>query len=211
MCRPTDPSLVERDQPIIQTILRYTSPDGQDRMDLQIEQLTFVGRVNDPYFGVAAVLEQVDGVGELVYPSKDPFAAPHIAPHFCENQRDVERLADCFEDSLRFTEVGPLAELTDEIVFPSPDRATSRDDIIALLRRFAASGYHPCATAHMGPSDDPTAVVDQYGRCHAIDGLVVADASIMPTVPRANTNPTSIMIGETIGEWFRTEPARYGL
>jgi len=211
MCRPTDQSLVARDQPIIQTILRYTSPDGRDRMDLQIEQLTFVGRVNDPYFGVAAILEQVDGVGDLVYPSKDPYAAPHIAPHFCENQRDVERLADCFEDALRFTETGPLAELTDEVVFPSPDRATSRDDIIALLRRFAASGYHPCATAHMGPADDPTAVVDQYGRCHAIDGLVVADASIMPTVPRANTNPTSIMIGETIGEWLRTEPARYGL
>jgi len=54
-------------------------------------------------------------------------------------------------------------------------------------------------------------VVDQYGRCHALDGLVVADASIFPTVPRANTNPTSIMVGETIGEWLRTEPSRYGL
>ena len=45
----------------------------------------------------------------------------------------------------------------------------------------------------------------------AFDGLVVADASIMPTVPRANTNLTSIMIGEVIGEWIRTEPTRYGL
>ena len=63
----------------------------------------------------------------------------------------------------------------------------------------------------MGPANDPNSVVDQYGRCHAIDGLVVADASIFPTVPRANTNPTSIMVGETIGEWLRTEPSRYGL
>jgi choline dehydrogenase len=44
-----------------------------------------------------------------------------------------------------------------------------------------------------------------------VDGLVVADASIMPTVPRANTNPTSIMIGDRIGEWLRTGPSRYGL
>ena len=95
-------------------------------------------------------------------------------------------------------------------MFPDPARATSTDDLVTLLRRFAASGYHPCGTASMGPADDPSAVVDQYGRSHQIEGLVVADASIMPTVPRANTNPTSILIGETIGEWMRTEPARYG-
>jgi choline dehydrogenase len=63
----------------------------------------------------------------------------------------------------------------------------------------------------MGPADDPTAVVDQYGRSRSVDGLVVADASIMPTVPRANTNLTCIMIGEMVGEWIRTSPSRYGL
>jgi choline dehydrogenase len=55
------------------------------------------------------------------------------------------------------------------------------------------------------------AVVDQQGRAHAVDGLVVADASIMPTVPRANTNLTSIMIGEMVGDWLRTTPGRYGI
>lgn len=63
----------------------------------------------------------------------------------------------------------------------------------------------------MGPASDPMAVVDQYGRAHGIDGLVVADASIMPTVPRANTNLTTIMIGERVGEWLRTQPGLYGL
>ena len=62
-----------------------------------------------------------------------------------------------------------------------------------------------------GPADDPEAVVDQYGCAHGVDGLVVADASIMPTVPRANTNLTSFMIGERVGEWIRTSPGRYGL
>jgi choline dehydrogenase len=62
----------------------------------------------------------------------------------------------------------------------------------------------------MGVESDPMAVVDQYGRCF-MDGLVIADASIMPMVPRANTNLTSIMIGEKIGEWLRTRPAIYGL
>mgnify|MGYP002630354748 CR=1 FL=1 len=63
----------------------------------------------------------------------------------------------------------------------------------------------------MGPADDPMAVVDHRGRCHAVDGLVVADASIMPTVPRANINLSTIMIGEMIGEWIRTQPGEYGL
>jgi len=63
----------------------------------------------------------------------------------------------------------------------------------------------------MGLASDAGAVVDQYGRAHAIEGLVVADASIMPTVPRANTNLTSIMIGEMVGEWIRTERGTYGL
>ena len=55
------------------------------------------------------------------------------------------------------------------------------------------------------------AVVDAMGRCHGLEQLVVADASIMPTVPRANTNLTCFMIGERIGEWVRTQPSEYGL
>jgi choline dehydrogenase len=63
----------------------------------------------------------------------------------------------------------------------------------------------------MGPALDPNAVVDARGRCHGVEGLVVADASIMPGVPRANTNLTAIMIGEQIGEWLRTDVSAYGL
>ena len=57
--------------------------------------------------------------------------------------------------------------------------------------------------------DDPLRMLQ--GRAHGIEALVVADASIMPTVPRANTNLTTIMIGEKVGEWLRTRPEIYGL
>jgi choline dehydrogenase len=57
----------------------------------------------------------------------------------------------------------------------------------------------------MGPADDPEAVVDQYGRVHGVDGLRVADASIMPNITRANTNLTCIMIGEKIAASIRDE------
>ena len=52
---------------------------------------------------------------------------------------------------------------------------------------------------------DPDAVVDQHGRVHGLAGLRVADASIMPTIPRANTHLTCVMIGERVAEWMRVQ------
>ena len=55
----------------------------------------------------------------------------------------------------------------------------------------------------MGPSSDEMAVVDQHGRVHGLEGLRVADASIMPDVIRANTNATTIMIGERTADLIK--------
>jgi choline dehydrogenase len=207
-----DPAILHPDQPIVQTILRYTAPDSPHRNDLQVEAFSFSPRGGSlETIAVAAVLEQVNGTGSLRLPSADPHAAPIIENRFCEDPEDRRRLTACFRDALRFVTTGPLAALVDRVPFPDPARELSDEAIGSLLLKLAASGFHPCATAPMGLPDDPTAVVDQYGRVHGVDSLLVADASIMPTVPRANTNLTSIMIGEMIGEWLRTRPGLYGL
>jgi len=73
----------------------------------------------------------------------------------------------------------------------------------AWLRRACGSGYHPSGTAPMGAPDDEAAVCGQYGRVFGVEGLFLADASIMPSIPRANTNIPTIMIGERFGEWLR--------
>jgi choline dehydrogenase-like flavoprotein len=54
----------------------------------------------------------------------------------------------------------------------------------------------------MGPASDPRAVVDHRGKVHGLDGLYVADASIMPLVPRANTNIPAAVVGERIAAFF---------
>ena len=211
-CEVRDPRLVDFDQPLMQTILRYTSPESDKRNDLQIELLSFAGRPTDPpRFAIAAVLEHQHGRGELTLTSADPHEPPRLANRFCENERDCTRLTACFRDAFAFTRVGPLADLIERVAFPDPARPMGDEQIAALCRRYSGSGYHPCGTAKMGPDDDPMAVVDQHGCCRGLDNLVVADASIMPGVPRANTNLTCIMIGEMVGEWLRTRPARYGL
>jgi choline dehydrogenase len=205
-----DGAIIDFDSPIIQTILRYTAAGSDKRNDLQIEQLSFVGtRKQAPRFGIAAVLEYQYGRGELQLRSANPHDAPLINNRFCEDERDLSRLLCGLKDALAFTTKGPLAEMIDGVIFPDPARSESDDELRNLIRRFAGSGYHPCGTVKMG--NDVNSVVDQYGRMHKVDNLVVADASIMPFVPRANTNLTAIMIGEKIGEWLRTQPAIYGL
>ena len=62
-------------------------------------------------------------------------------------------------------------------------------------------GQHLSGTCKMGSADDPMSVVDQYGNLHGFAGIRVADASIMPDCIRANTNLTTIMIGERVSEW----------
>jgi choline dehydrogenase len=210
VCEVNDPSIINHDQPIIQTILRYTAEGSDKRNDLQIEQISFAGRPGGPaLFSIAAVLEYQYGRGELRLRSADPFDAPIVDNRFCEDDRDTRRLVACMKDTLRFTSKGALKEMIKSITFPDPARGTDDESLSKLCRRFSASGYHPCGTVKMGDVKDPMSVVDQYGRAHRFDKLVVADASIMPFVPRANTNLTCIMIGEMIGEWLRTKPEHY--
>jgi choline dehydrogenase len=211
-CLVKDGAIIDFDAPLIQTILRYTAKGSDKRNDLQIEQISFVGRNGGPpMFAIAAVLEYQYGRGELRLRSADPHDAPIVDNRFCEDDRDTARLVGCFKDAYQFTRTGPLADMIESVSFPDPARPLDDASIAALCRKFAGSGFHPCGTVKMGRASDPLAVVDEYGCCHSVDQLVVADASIMPFVPRANTNLTCIMIGEMVGEWLRTSAARYGL
>ena len=73
-------------------------------------------------------------------------------------------------------------------------------------RQNVAGTFHVSGSCRMGRPDDPDAVVDPAGRVRGIAGLRVADASIMPTVPRGNTNIPSVMIGEKIAADMIAEP-----
>ena len=62
--------------------------------------------------------------------------------------------------------------------------------------------YHPVGTCAMGPDDDPLAVTDARGRVHGLENVFVADCSIMPVIPRANTNLPAVVVGERIAGWL---------
>jgi choline dehydrogenase len=70
------------------------------------------------------------------------------------------------------------------------------------MLKTVTTAYHISGTCKMGPASDPLAVVDQHCRVHGMEALRVVDASVMPDVIRANTNATTLMIGERVAGWL---------
>ena len=168
VCSAKDGAAIDFDQPIVQTILRYTAPGSEHRNDLQIEQFSFSPRADvGKAFAVAAVLEQAYSEGEVRLRSADPHDGPITEQRFCEDERDLRRLVSAFKETVKFVRTPPLADLVEDQIFPNPSREFDDDTVAQLILNLAASGFHPCGTAKMGPDTDPGAVVDQYGRMHA--------------------------------------------
>lgn len=112
----------------------------------------------------------------------------------------MAKMADGVRLAYRLMTSPPIAALTMAIARPTPDVVENDEAIREYLRANVTHLVHPVGTCKMGPASDAMSVVDQEGRVHGVDGLVVADASIMPTLIRANTNLTAIMIGEKIAD-----------
>ena len=81
----------------------------------------------------------------------------------------------------------------------------STDMMQSFVRETAHATYHVCGTCKMGSSQDRDAVCDAAGRVRGVDGLRVADASIFPSVPCANTHLTVLMAAEKIADHVKSE------
>lgn len=157
VCEVNDSAIINQDQPIIQTILRYTAEGSDKRNDLQIEQISFAGRPDGPaLFSIAAVLEYQYGRGELRLRSANPSDPPIVDNRFCEDDRDTRRLVACMKDTLAFTGKGALKDMIKSIKFPDPARGTDDESLAKLCRRFSGSGYHPCGTVKNGGCERPS-------------------------------------------------------
>ncbi|MDQ3549225.1 MAG: GMC family oxidoreductase, partial [Chloroflexota bacterium] len=77
---------------------------------------------------------------------------------------------------------------------------TAREDLAAYIEQTVGINYHPACSCRMGPDSDPGAVVDPKGKVHGLIDLYVCDASIFPTLIRANTNLPAAMLAEHLAE-----------
>lgn len=135
--------------------------------------------------------------------SADPSAKPLIDHRYAtdEDGHDCAILLAGAAIARDIASREPLRGLIGNEIAPGPSVADEAG-IAAWIAASCEHYYHPVGTCAMGGSDDPQTVTDARGRVHGIDGLYVADCSVMPVVPRANTNIPAVVVGERIGRWL---------
>lgn len=204
------PTLVPKDgvadfeQPVIQTTLRYTATGSSDPNDMQIEPLSFMHIPGTRLLmGLAACVFKSYSFGHLEFESAEVGARPRAHMDYLSDERDYDKIMDGLHRSLEIAGTRAIAAVADEVRRPTTQDLADPPALAAWVRRNASTGAHPACTARMGPADDEYAVCDERGNVRGIAGLSIADASIMPRVPSANTNVPTIMVGERIAEFVR--------
>ncbi|MEM8729132.1 MAG: GMC family oxidoreductase N-terminal domain-containing protein [Pseudomonadota bacterium] len=140
--------------------------------------------------------------GTVRLASSDPQAAPLIDPNYWSDPHDRDMSLRGLDLARQIMAQTPLASFVAQEVLPGPD---VRDDAacIAYAHTHAKTDHHPAGTCRMGA--DAGAVVDPRLRFQGMDGLRIADASIMPRLISSNTNATAIMIAEKAADMFRAD------
>ena len=203
--RPDFP--LDAEAPRIQTVLRYTASGSDLRNDMQILPSSFSTPLGgDPFaeegIRFTCILELAKSAGEIRLRSTTPGDNPDINCRHLEEEFDRQRMREAIRMSFEFMEHDSFRDIVEEAISPTREEIESDDSLDAWMLETVDIGQHLSGTCKMGSASDSMAVVDQYGRVHGIENLRVADASVMPDVIRANTNLTTIMIGERVADWL---------
>ena len=197
--------------PRIQLALRWTAEDSPLWNDLMILMQSFaterVDRGGDRMaplgIRMLGVLDLATSAGELRLQSTDPAVQPLLDYRYLEAEFDRRRMREMVRLAVRLVEHEAFQPIIAERVEPTDAELASDEALDEYLLREVTTGQHISGTCKMGPASDPLAVVDQFGRVHGLENLRVVDASIMPNCIRANTNVTTMMIGERIADFIR--------
>lgn len=151
--------------------------------------ISWLSCLDDDYVVSVAVFHMKPlSSGRLRLRTTDPGALPLVERRFLSDSRDTRSIVEGIELARTIAATEPLAHLIAE------EQEPAELDLEEYVRETTRTYFHPAGTCPIG------AVVDENGRVLGIDGLVVADASIMPTIPRANTNLTTAAIAERLSE-----------
>lgn len=207
------PGNCQAGEDIHQVMLRISSKSGHHRNDLQLYMLNSVRTAQFAELQTAlgaplamalsTMLAKPASRGRVELAGVDPRAAPRVTLNLATDPDDMRVLMEGVRCAWSIVRSEPLASRTARI-FAWNARILEDDRLLQqAIATFVRGSWHPVGTARMGPAADPMSVVDHRGKVHGLSGLYVADASIMPTIPRAPTNLTCVMIGERLGRGFR--------
>ena len=142
---------------------------------------------------MACVLLRPEGRGSVTLADSDPTTSPRILSNVLSTENDRAFFRRLVPQIREIFATSPLAEVLTSEVMPGPDVRTDAE-IDAWVRQAVNTALHPVGSCAMGTGDD--AVCDARLHVRGIDGLRIADASVMPRIVGGNTNAPSIMIGE---------------
>jgi choline dehydrogenase len=197
--------------PRIQLALRWTAQGSHLRNDLMIFMQSFATervdrggeRMAPLGIRMLGVLDLAMSVGELRLQSTDPTVQPFLDYRYLTDEFDRRRMREMVRLGVKLAEHGDFQPIIAERTEPTEAELASDEALNEYLLREVTTGQHISGTCKMGPASDPMAVVDQYSKVHGLHNLRVVDASIMPNCIRANTNVTTMMIGERIADFIR--------
>ena len=149
-----------------------------------------------PAITVSACNLQPTSRGTVRIRSAKPDEAPSIAPNYLSTDDDRQVAADAIRTTRRLMKQKRLAPYHPQEYLPGPSVGDDDASLAKAAGDIGTTIFHPVGTAKMGTASDPMAVVDERLRFHGIDGLRVADASVMPTITSGNTNTPTAMIAE---------------
>ncbi len=143
-----------------------------------------------------------DGSGYVKLASADPSVQPSFNYCYLQHPNDIRRVREGLRMAARLLESEPYKAVVDYRIQPTDEVLANDDALDRWMRQTVGTARHVSGTCKMGPDADPMAVVDQQCRVKGIQGLFVADASIMPRIPRSGgAHATVIMIGERVVDW----------
>ena len=173
--------------------------------------------------GVAGLLDDFSGmtlgfyplrpksVGNLRLKTASAFDAPLIQPNYMTHDADKEVVAAALKLARRMLHGSALKPYRERDEFP-PETATSDHDLIEFARQRGGTAWHLMGTCRMGPASAADSVVDPELRVIGLQGLRIADASIMPGMPSGNTQIPTMMIAEKAADMIlgrAPPPAEY--
>ncbi|RYI99696.1 MAG: choline dehydrogenase, partial [Acetobacteraceae bacterium] len=159
--------------------------------------------VLDDYPGVTAGAWQhrPESHGWVKARSTNVFEDPEINPNYLSDPMDVRVHLGGMRLLRRMLNTPELSRFLEAETLPGPS-VDSDDELLDFAKKNGSTTYHLIGTARMGPETDPTAVVNDRLLVHGMQGLRVVDASIMPSMPSANTYATTLMIAEKAADFI---------
>lgn len=202
--------------PTSQIVMRTTSATAGERNDVYYAMVSrfdltrqFSGlrpfAEKPDVFSVMAVARRPHARGRVTLESTDPRQAPRIELNYLDNEHDYQLLAEGVRNCWELAHAAKIRDRGERFILLDESNIDREEVMREYIRISVESTYNPVGTVRMGPASDHDSVVGQDCAVHGVDGLYVADASIIPFMVRGNTKLTTIMIGERAAALLREQ------